>query len=189
MDVRGCCTCLWVLAPPFLGFVPFWCVACLAVLGLGLACLFSFALLVLLMFSLSPLSSVSFSALGVVFVDRLGWCPRSRSILLWVSAASTPLRCRVGSASASQVSALVGFLRSARASGFGIVLGVRSGWSAGEWFCAARLASELELAVWQAEQDQEEEEAVADTERLELYHLTLQASKAFDHNLMLRSGN
>jgi len=88
-------------------------------------------------FSLSPLSSVSWSSFEVV-VSRLGWCPSSRSVLLWVAGSSVPLSCRVGRASPSAVSGLVGFLRASRASGAPVRLGVRVGWAGSRWFCAAR---------------------------------------------------
>ena len=84
--------------------------------------------------SLSPLPSVAW---GVpVVLDRLGWEPSSRSVLVWVSGSSSPLFCRVGSSPRPAVSALVAELRALVRSGAECRLGVRGSWSGGKWFCA-----------------------------------------------------
>jgi len=95
--------------------------------------------------SLSPLSCVVWSR--PVVVSRLGWCASSRSVLVWVSGSSAPLSCRVGRSAPAAVSALVASLRSARASGAPVSLGVRSGWSPSRWFCAVAPASARALAA------------------------------------------
>ena len=87
-------------------------------------------------FSLSPLSSISWSRSSVV-VSRLGWDSSSRSILLWVLGSAVPLVCRTGGADPESISDLTGLLRKSRDTGLRIVLGVRKGWSPDRWFCAA----------------------------------------------------
>jgi hypothetical protein len=84
--------------------------------------------------SLSPVSSVSWGA--PVVLDRLGWEPSSRSVLVWADGGSSPLFCRTSSASRSDVSALVAELRALVRSGAECRLGVRGSWSGGNWFCA-----------------------------------------------------
>lgn len=84
--------------------------------------------------SLSPASSVSWGE--PVVLDRLGWEPSSRSVLVWVSGSSSPLFCRTSSASRPAVSALVAELRALVLSGADCRLGVRGSWSGGKWFCA-----------------------------------------------------
>jgi len=84
--------------------------------------------------SLAPLSSVSWGA--PVVLDRLGWEPSSRSVLVWVAGSSAPLVCRVGSSPRPAVSALVAELRALVRSGADCRLGVRGSWSGGKWFCA-----------------------------------------------------
>jgi len=88
----------------------------------------------LLPVSLAPLHSVSWGEL--VLVDRLGWEPSSRSILVWLVGVSAPLVCRVGSSPRADVSALVASLRLLAGSGKLCRLGVRGSWSGGNWFCA-----------------------------------------------------
>lgn len=87
-------------------------------------------------FSLSPLSSVSWSRSSVV-VSRLGWEASSRSILLWVRGSAVPLACRTSGASPDAVAGLVALLRKSRDQGWKLVLGVREGWDGSRWFCAA----------------------------------------------------
>ena len=87
-------------------------------------------------FSLSPLSSVRWSASSVV-VSRLGWDSSSRSILLWVRGSAVPLVCRTRGADLDSVAGLTALLRKSRDKGWRLVLGVREGWSADRWFCAA----------------------------------------------------
>ena len=87
-------------------------------------------------FSLSPLSVVSWSSDSVV-VSRLGWEASSRSILVWVKGSSVPLVCRTRGAVASDISSMVSLLRESRDLGSPVTLGVRQGWSASRWFCAA----------------------------------------------------
>lgn len=84
--------------------------------------------------SLSPLSSVAWGS--PVVLDRLGWEPSSRSVLVWVSGSSSPLVCRVASSPRASVSALVAELRALVRSGAECRLGVRGSWSGGKWFCA-----------------------------------------------------
>jgi hypothetical protein len=87
-------------------------------------------------FSLSPLSVVSWSPSSVV-VSRLGWEASSRSVLVWVKGLSTPLVCRTRGAVTADISSLVALLRESRDFGVPVYLGVRQGWSAARWFCAA----------------------------------------------------
>ena len=84
--------------------------------------------------SLSPLSSVAWGS--PVVLDRLGWEPSFRSVLVWVSGSSSPLVCRVASSPRASVSALVAELRALVRSGAECRLGVRGSWSGGKWFCA-----------------------------------------------------
>ena len=84
--------------------------------------------------SLSPLPSVAWGS--PVVLDRLGWEPSSRSVLVWVSGSSSPLFCRVGASPRPAVSALVAELRALVRSGADCRLGVRGSWSGGKWFCA-----------------------------------------------------
>ena len=139
MDVRGCCTSLCVGAPPFLFFVPFWCVACRCRSWAWARLAFSFALGVLLMFSLSS-SPLSFGA--PVVVASLSWSPGVGSVLGSVvlrTRCGLSLSCRVySSVPRARVSALVSFLKSSLASGVPVSLGVRGGWAGSSWFCAAR---------------------------------------------------
>ena len=87
-------------------------------------------------YSLSPLSVVSWSSASVV-VSRLGWDSASRSILLWVRGSAVPLVCRTRGASPAALKDLTSLLRESRDFGVPVYLGVRQGWSASRWFCAA----------------------------------------------------
>jgi len=87
-------------------------------------------------YSLSPLSVVSWSSASVV-VSRLGWESSSRSILLWVRGSAVPLVCRTRGASPAALKDLTNLLRESRDQGCPVTLGVRQGWSASRWFCAA----------------------------------------------------
>ena len=91
------------------------------------------------MFSLSS-SPLSFGA--PVVVASLSWSPGVGSVLGSVvlrTRCGLSLSCRVySSVPRARVSALVGFLRAALASGVPVSLGVRGGWAGSSWFCAAR---------------------------------------------------
>jgi len=96
--------------------------------------------------SLSPAASVSRGLSGVP-VAVGGWVP-SASAPAWaaggfsvqLACGSRPFCWVPRSAPAGAAPALVALLRAAVASGSPVALGVRSGWSASKWFCAARVA-------------------------------------------------
>lgn len=144
-----CCLGRFPLASRWVGLLGFllWSAAC--AVGFPSSFLFLWGVLVVSSSfacrSLSPLSCVVWSR--PVVVSRLGWCASSRSVLVWLSGASSPLSCRVGRSSPEAVSALVASLRAARASGAPVSLGVRSGWSPSRWFCAVAPASSRALAA------------------------------------------
>jgi len=77
-----------------------------------------------------------------VVVASLSWSPGVGSVLGSVvlrTRCGLSLSCRVySSVPRARVSALVGFLRAALASGVPVSLGVRGGWAGSSWFCAAR---------------------------------------------------
>ena len=104
--------------------------------GSAVRCLSFCGVLLMSSFSLSPLSSVSWSRSSVV-VSRLSWDFSSRSILLWVRGSAVPLVCRTRGAGLDSVAGLVALLRKSRDQGWKLVLGVREGWDGSRWFCAA----------------------------------------------------
>ena len=120
--------------PPCLRGSPLFSLACRALSRLLVAAVCRVWWFVVSSFSVSDLSCVVWSEPCVV--SRLGWCASSRSVLVWVKGSSSPRACRVGRLSPVLVSRLVASLRSARASGAVVSLGVRSGWSPARWFCA-----------------------------------------------------
>ena len=121
-------------ASPLCGF----CLPCCFGLGLGWLLLTSPFLVVLMStFSLSPLSVVSWASSAVV-VSYLRWDASTRSILCFLVGQPQAVICRTGRASSADIAGLVALLRESRDKDTPIILGVRSGWSGGRWFCAVR---------------------------------------------------